>query len=673
MARSQVNAITQSCPNCGKAHDVAVYVSGQQLTCSCGIRFEVQRTDVRASMAPPKREPQPTVSARPGATAQQPPPPPAGTSSLPVEVSLEKTVASGSEGGAKGNETSVAIAPAVPGYELVELLGKGGMGEVWKARQLSLNRVVALKVLPEKFARDGEFVKRFEKEATALAALSHPNIVQIIDRGQAGEHVYFTMELVPGINLRELMNNQKLPLRDALRIGSQVARAIDYAHEQKIVHRDLKPENILVDARGHVKIADFGLAGMQGSEHNISLTATAVAMGTVNYMAPEQRRDAKNVSHKADLYSLGVILYEMLTGELPIGRFKTPSQKVPGLDPSLDEVVGELLETEPESRPARALETALALEELTPPSNGTAPPATRRKSQGPSAPNKVSSFVQEPGAGWRLGVFVLGGLLLVGLALKFWPASSDAPPSAAPPAWYVDTDDWLFSTRAVEGHRLSLDFEAAPDFTGETLNAHSGAWTLTNGTLQVTQYGDPTEAGSLLPRTYVKDRYWSSDDFEAAVDVEVETLPPEFPPVNVETTQRFAELAFRIKDLQVSVFAIPGTDMRLGWRYFTPDGEEHQGNSTRDLVNELVEDAVKVPKGPFRVRLKLEKMKNGDVNVQAWVNRTRFVRTVLHGLSGQVGKVALGCRNLVCRFDNLEVTGKPEQQPEKFRTDSQSD
>jgi serine/threonine-protein kinase len=671
VARSQVYAITQSCPNCGKAHDVSVYVSGQQLACSCGIRFEVKRTDVRGSAAPHRREARPAFGARP-APGGAPAPAADGSSSLPDEVALEKTVVNQSPAVAVGDEAPAAFAPRVPGYELLELLGKGGMGEVWKARQLSLNRVVALKVLPEKFARDPEFVKRFEKEATALAALSHPNIVQIIDRGQAGEHVFFAMELVHGINLRELMNNQKLSLRDALRIGSQVARAIDYAHEQKIVHRDLKPENILVDARGHVKIADFGLAGMQGSEHDISLTATAVAMGTVNYMAPEQRRDAKHVTHKADLYSLGVILYEMLTGELPLGRFKPPSQKVPGLDPSLDEVVGALLETEPESRPRRALETALALEALTPPPDGTTPPGSRRRSQGPTA-NRVTSFVQQPGAGWRLGVFVLGGLLLVGLALKFWPSPAGVPPPAAPPAWYADTEDWLFSTRREEGNRLVLDFEQAPDDSGEILNAHTGHWTLTNGTLQATQYGDPTEAGHLLPRTYLRNRYWSSDDFEAAVDVEVENLPPEFPPVNPETTQRFAELAFRIKDLQVSVFAIPGTDMRLGWRYFTPDGREHQGNSTRDLVNELVEDAVKVPRGPFRVRLKLEKMKNGDVNVQAWVNRTRFVRTVLPGLSGQVGKVALGCRNLVCRFDNLEVTGKPERQPDRFRTERSGD
>jgi serine/threonine protein kinase len=666
VARSQVNAITQSCPNCGAPHDVGVYVSGQLVACPCGIRFEVQRSDVRASATPTRPEPGRVPGVAAASEAPAPAPAPATSSSLLVDVVLEQTVARGSEAAGKAPEAA-PVPPAVPGYELLALLGKGGMGEVWKARQLSLGRVVALKVLPEKFARDGEFVRRFEKEATALAHLSHPNIVQIIDRGQAGDHMYFTMELVVGINLRELMNERRLPVREALRIGSQVARAIDYAHEEKIVHRDLKPENVLVDARGHVKIADFGLAGMQGNAQNISLTATAVAMGTVNYMAPEQRRDAKNVSHKADLYSLGVLLYELLTGELPLGRFKTPSQRVPGLDPALDDVVVPLLETEPEARPARALDVAAALEELTPASSGPASTAARRLSQPPS-PARLSGGAQAPGGGWRLGVFVLGALLLVGVALKLWPEPAPAPPPpAAPPAWYADTGDWLFSARALEGRRVTLDFDEVPDFTGETLNAHSGAWALVNGTLQVTQYGDPTEPGSLRPRTYVKDRYWSTDDFEAAVDVEVDALPPAFPPVDPETSQRFAELGFRIKDLQVSVFAIPGTDMRLGWRYFTASGEEQQGNSTRDLVNELVEDAVRVPRGPFRVRLKLERLKSGDVNVEAWVNKTRFVRTVLPGLAGQVGKVALGCRNLVCRFDNLEVTGKPERQPARFR------
>lgn len=647
MARSQVKAITQDCPNCGKTHDVGVYVSGQQVACGCGIRFEVHRSDVSAA---PGRKYQPTVGARPPAEAEP-------------SAAFDKTVAS-SQSGAQSAQTGVSKPPEVAGYELLELLGRGGMGEVWKARQLSLGRVVALKVLPEKFSSDPEFVLRFEKEATALASLSHPNIVQIIDRGQSGGFVYFTMELVPGINLRELMTSGKLSLRDALRIGSQVARAIDYAHEQRVVHRDLKPENILVDARGHVKIADFGLAGMQGNERDIALTATAVAMGTVNYMAPEQRRDAKNVSNRADLYSLGVILYEMLTGELPIGRFKPPSQKVPGLDPALDQVVEPLLETDPEGRPERALETAVALEELTPPApESSSRLVARHRSQ--AAPTGLSSLAPASN-GWRAGLIALGALLVAGLVFKLWP---EAPKTAATsaPRWYSDTHAWLYSSNSFEDGRLKLNFDIADPNNGEPLSVQSGRWSLGNGVLQATQYGEPTVAGSLVPRAYIKDRYWVSDDFDASVDVEMAPLSASFPPVDPETEQRFAELAFRIKDLQVSIFAIPGTDLRLGWRYFTPDGVERQGNSTRDLDGAPGAEAVKVPAGRFRLRLKLAKTKKGDVEVQAWVDKTRFVSTVLPGLGGQVGKLALGCRNMVCRFDDVEVQGKSAVQPARFR------
>src|SRR5688572_33260601 len=127
------------------------------------------------------------------------------------------------------------------------------MGEVWRALQTSLGRTVAVKLLPPKLAQDPEFVARFDKEATALAALSHPNIIQIIDRGVAGDHYYFVMEFVEGRSLRDIVNAGRPPPHDALRLVAQICRAIDYAHEKNIIHRDLKPENILVDARGHVK------------------------------------------------------------------------------------------------------------------------------------------------------------------------------------------------------------------------------------------------------------------------------------------------------------------------------------------------------------------------------------------------------------------------------------
>lgn len=226
---------------------------------------------------------------------------------------------------------------------------------------------------------------------------------------------------------------------------------------------------------------------------------------------------------------------------------------------------------------------------------------------------------------------------------------------------------------------FALDFTAAPPDAGEKLNTHTGAWSLQErGVLQAVQFGDAVEGDHLLPRAYVAHRYFASDDFEAQVTVRVDPLPPEFPPLDPEKTQRFAELAFRIKDLQVSLFAIPGTDLRVGWRYFTRDGEEHTGNSTRDRVEELLEDAIRVPRGEFRMRLKLAALRSGDVNVEAFVldsqgpmrsgeaapREKRFARIVLPGLAGQVGKVALGCRNLVCRFSQLRATGKVATKPE---------
>lgn len=641
--RSSRSVVAQTCPNCGKLHDVGVYVSGQQLQCTCGIRFEVKRSDVNARTINGRGEP---VSAEFAVTVASSKPKEDGMFDEPEE------------------KTAAPVGPSVPGYELVELLGKGGMGEVWRAKQLSLGRMVALKVLPSRFSKDREFVARFDKEATALAALSHPGIVQIIDRGQAGDHYYFTMELVPGINLREMMNAGRLKLRDALRIGTQIARALDYAHEMKIVHRDLKPENVLVDTRGHVKIADFGLAGMKGNERDISLTATAVAMGTVNYMAPEQRRDAKNVDHRADLYSLGVLVYELLTGELPIGRFKVPSIKTPGLDPSVDEAVCQLLETEPEARPSRANLLADVLESVTPSSNAGSPatPLPRPASQPPPGTSAIGSFVQGPAAGWKMGVFVLGALLLLGVGLKFWPDDSKST-AVAPPAWYHDSqDESVESVIIPEAGAFTVTFDALDG--GELINFHEGLWSLDKGTLSAIQYGDALSRDILVPRAYVGNRYYVSDRLEMAVDMEVAPLTNEFPPVDFETAQHFAELAFRINDLNVSLYAIPGDGMRLGWRYFKRDGQKEDGNSDFD-VRELQADPMKVPKGTFRAKLVMTPLKNGDMNVEASANGRRFARVVLPGFSGYVGKVALGCRNQMCRFDNLTVKGTPGQRPER--------
>jgi serine/threonine protein kinase len=221
------------------------------------------------------------------------------------------------------------LAQQFPQLEILELLGQGGMGIVYKARQPRLDRLVALKILPAEAGRDLAFAERFVREARALAKLSHPSIVTVYDFGESGGRFYLLMEFVDGVNLRHLLQEQRLTPEQALTIVPQLCEALQYAHEQGVVHRDIKPENILLDKRGHVKIADFGLAKLLGPKvADSALTGSQQIMGTPHYMAPEQWERPQSVDHRADIYSLGVVFYEMLTGELPLGRFAPPSQKV---------------------------------------------------------------------------------------------------------------------------------------------------------------------------------------------------------------------------------------------------------------------------------------------------------------------------------------------------------
>ena len=241
-----------------------------------------------------------------------------------------------------------------PSLEIIELLGKGGMGAVYKAKQVTLDRYVAVKILPPQIGGDAGFAERFAREARSLAKLSHPNIVAVYDFGRTGGEggglFYFVMEYVDGVNIRQAMRAGTLSPAEALKVVPQVCDALQFAHDEGIVHRDIKPENILLDTKGRVKIADFGLAKLLGHDAGeIGLTGTRQVMGTVHYMAPEQVEGTKGVDHRADIYSLGVTFYEMLTGELPLGRFAPPSQKVQ-IDVRLDEVVLRTLEKEPDKR-----------------------------------------------------------------------------------------------------------------------------------------------------------------------------------------------------------------------------------------------------------------------------------------------------------------------------------
>ncbi|MCE0498924.1 MAG: DUF4019 domain-containing protein [Methylacidiphilales bacterium] len=255
------------------------------------------------------------------------------------------------------------------------------MGVVYKVRQRELGRFAALKILPNGKRRDPAFAERFSREARALAALNHPNIVSIYDFGQKAGLFYFIMEYVDGLNLSQVLTTSKIAPAEALAIVPQICDALQYAHNQGIVHRDIKPENILLDKSGKVKIADFGLAKITGQPTpDAGLTVTGEVMGTPHYMAPEQVEHPQEVDHRADIYSLGVVFYQMLTGELPMGHFAPPSRKVQ-IDVRLDEVVLRALEKEPALRYQQAGEVKTQVEMITgtplPGVGGTSGPAPK--------------------------------------------------------------------------------------------------------------------------------------------------------------------------------------------------------------------------------------------------------------------------------------------------------
>ncbi len=248
------------------------------------------------------------------------------------------------------------------GCRIDEVLGRGGMGVVYRATQLSLNRPVAIKVLPEEVCGQPQFVERFRREVDVLSRLSHPNVVTVLERGEVDGRLYVIMEYVQGTSLREVMRKGPLPSAEALVIVRGVLAALEHAHAKAIIHRDIKPENVLVAPGGIVKVADFGLSRLMGPADATRLTNTHLVLGTFEYMAPEQRERAKEADERADIYATGVVLYELLAGELPIGHFAALSRKRPKeCDSRIDEIVEKSLAKSPDERYQRASEMGAAV------------------------------------------------------------------------------------------------------------------------------------------------------------------------------------------------------------------------------------------------------------------------------------------------------------------------
>ncbi|MSO61500.1 MAG: serine/threonine protein kinase [Acidobacteria bacterium] len=339
-------------------------------------------------------------------------------------------------------------------YEIVSPIGAGGMGEVYRARDARLGRDVAIKVLPESLVNDADRRARFEREAKAVAALSHPNIINIFDTGVHEGHPFVVMELLDGETLRDRLMSGALPVRKAVEIAVQIARGLGAAHDKQIVHRDLKPENIFIVRDGQVKILDFGLArdiatSISGAtETRAGLTDAGIAMGTIGYMAPEQIR-AQAVDGRTDLFAFGAVLFEMLTGSRAFQRDTSADtmtailkEDPPDLisanaqiPPSLDRIVRHCLEKNAAERFQSARDVAFALDALSGTGASSAASAALLAGQAP------------PRRRWLRGVMVSAGAIVL-VAAGVFIARAMTPASSSPTFESKTWDqEWITNAR----------------------------------------------------------------------------------------------------------------------------------------------------------------------------------------------------------------------------------
>jgi len=243
----------------------------------------------------------------------------------------------------------------IAGYKILEKIGEGGMAQVFKGYQISLKREVAIKTLSKELLNQKGFSSRFSRESLIIARLSNPYIIPIIERGITADKVpFFIMEYIEGIDLKVAMQRGRLNFNQKLDICTQICKALSYAHKNAVIHRDIKPANVLLDRQGNAKVMDFGIAQYYSDDIGGRKTQIGDMMGTLAYMSPEQHKSAALVTYKSDLYSMGVLMYQLFTNNEPVGRFKTPKELVPTIPDTLDQLILSCLDPDPELRPDAA-------------------------------------------------------------------------------------------------------------------------------------------------------------------------------------------------------------------------------------------------------------------------------------------------------------------------------
>jgi serine/threonine protein kinase len=354
-------------------------------------------------------------------------------------------------------------------YEILSPLGAGGMGEVYRAKDTRLGRDIALKILPESFARDSDRLRRFEQEARAVAALNHTNILAIHDIGQHDGSPFLVSELLEGESLRALLDQRTLPQRKTVEYGVQIAHGLAAAHEKGIVHRDLKPENIFVTRDGRIKILDFGLAKLAqkaGAERDDvtltgSHTAVGMVMGTASYMAPEQVR-GEPADFRSDIFAFGAVLFEMLSGVRAFGRDTTaetmtavlkedpPEFSDPGhlVSPGMERIVRRCLEKSPEQRFQSARDLSFALSAL----SGTESSTIARAA---GVPRRTSPLP-----------WLVGGLVVVVVAAGAWVVARRPPPTVRMQFAVAVPDEMSVSQMALSLDGAMLAFVSPEESTG---------------------------------------------------------------------------------------------------------------------------------------------------------------------------------------------------------------